>query len=123
MVVMSVIVTLAPDIFKSIVDRKKIAKHPFLEHTKFSKYLPTVVMAWLAEKKITADFIISDSDDSVSDQNLIFTQVENEVTVSPIEQGKNETKKDNLTKNVENTLTEKKGDFFSTILVRKVLKI
>ena len=80
-------------------------------------------MAWLAEKKITADFIISDSDDSVSDQNLIFTQVENEVTVSPIEQGKNETKKDNLTKNVEKTLTEKKGDFFSTILARKVLKI
>ena len=82
-------------------------------------------MTWLAEKKITVDFIISDSDDSDSDQNLIFTQVENDitVTVSPIEQGKNETKKDNLTKNVEKTLTEKKGDFFSTILVRKVLKI
>ena len=80
-------------------------------------------MAWLAEKKITVDFIISDSDDSDSDQNLIFTQVENEVTVSPIEQGKNETKKYNLTGNVEKTLTEKKGDFFSTILARKVLKI
>ena len=89
-------------------------------------------MTWLAEKKITVDFIISDSDDSDSDQNLIFTQVENDitVTVSPIEQGKNETKKDNLTKNVEKTLTEKKEtltekkvDLFSTILVRKVLKI
>ena len=78
-------------------------------------------MTWLAEKKITVDFIISDSDDS--DQNLIFTQVENEVTVSSIEQGKNETKKYNLTGNVEKTLTEKKGDFFSTILARKVLKI
>ena len=78
-------------------------------------------MTWLAEKKITVDFIISDSDDS--DQNLIFTQVENEVTVSPIEQGKNETKKYNLTEKVEKTLTEKKGDFFSTILARKVLKI
>ena len=103
---------------KVLLIEKKIAKNPFLERTKFSKYLRIVVMTWLAEKKITVDFIISDSD-----QNLIFTQLENEVTVSPIEQGKNETKKYNLTEKVEKTLTEKKGDFFSTILARKVLKI
>ena len=97
-VVMPAIVSLAPDIFESAVDGKMTAKHPFLEPTKFSKYLRTVVMAWLADRKIILNFVISDSIDSGdfdSENDLIFTQVESEVIVNSKIEDTDETKEGN----------------------------